>query len=438
MKAKMKIFLAALLLLALLLPLNLIAGGQAEAKKTGTVKYWHGYPEFDPVWKDMAGQDFMAENPGVKVEISSFPLREFERKLAVALPAGTGPDLYYFDLSFNVKFIEAGLVANPPANVEAFIKKGFAKAFQDLATYKGKLWGLPYGGELKVAYWNTDMYAEAGLDHAPTNWDELIDFGRKTTKYDASGNVTRSGVSLRLSGGGSGIAEKFWMWMIPAGTTIAEAGKEAGKYHAAYDNEAGRNTLKLYIDLLHKYKVDSHKIKHDAEALALEQTAYFQRESWVIGYMNEHAPNVKYDVAQLPVGTRVGGPTMGTNLNIYSKSKAQDLAWEFALHLENEKYLKAVINDVGWLTSRSDISYEDVFQKEPRLRPAMTMPENFHGESYPLTTAADEIYTKLAEKLVPAFQDAGLVDNPAGIAKIISEAAKQTNDILKEAEAYGE
>jgi len=67
----------------------------------------------------------------------------------------------------------------------------------------------------------------------------------------------------------------------------------------------------------------------------------------------------------------------------------------------------------------------------------MTMPEGFHGESYPLTTATDEIYTKLAEKMVIAFQDASLVDNPAGIAKVISEAAKQTDDILKEAGAYG-
>ena len=438
MRAKMRLFLAALLLLALVFPLNLFANGQDEGEKTGTVNFWHGYPEFDVVWKEMAAQDYMVENPGVKVEISSFPLREFERKLAVAMPAGAGPDLYYFDLSFNVKFIEAGLVANPTAEVEAFIKKGFPQAYQDLATYNGELWGLPFGGELKVAFWNKDMYAEAGLDHAPTNWDEVVDFGRKTTAYDASGNVTRSGISLRLSGGGSGIAEKFWMWMIPAGGTIAEDGKEPSKYHEDYDNEAGRNTLKLYIDLLHKYKVDSHKIKHDAEALALEQTAYFQRESWVIGYMEEHAPNVNYDVAPLPVGTRVGGPAMGSNLNVYSKSENQDLAWDFALYLENEKYLKAVIDKVGWLTSRSDISYEDVFQKEPRLRVAMTMPDGFHGESYPYTSATDEIYTKLAEKLVPAFMDESLVDNPDGIAQIISEAAKQTNEILKEAGAYGE
>ena len=125
MRAKMRLFLAALLLLALVFPLNLFANGQDEGEKTGTVNFWHGYPEFDVVWKEMAAQDYMVENPGVKVEISSFPLREFERKLAVAMPAGAGPDLYYFDLSFNVKFIEAGLVANPTAEVEAFIKKGY-------------------------------------------------------------------------------------------------------------------------------------------------------------------------------------------------------------------------------------------------------------------------------------------------------------------------
>jgi len=438
MNAYAKKLVIALLLLALILPTVAFAGGQAEGKKEGTIKYWHGYPEYDVVWKDIAAKDFMAKYPTVKVEVSSFPLRDFEKKLALALPAGSGPDLFFLSLPYLIKYIDAGLVDKSPAAVMSFVKKSFVPLWQVRATYKDAVWGIPYNGELKGAYWNVSMYQEAGLNRAPKNWAEMIDFAKKTTKYDASGNVVRSGVSLRLSGSGSGIAEKFWMWLMPAGGTIAEAGKQLGKYHAGYDNEAGRATLKLYIDLLYKHKVDSANIKHDSEAFALEQTAYFQREAWVIGYMKEHAPNVKYDTAPLPVEKRAGGMLESTNLNVSGKSTIKALAWEFALFLSEEKYLKEIIEKVGWLPCRTDVDYSDIYKKEPRFKSFMTIPEGYVGEPYPYITTSDEIYTKLADRLVPAYQDKSLLDNPAGIAKVIAEAAKQTNDILKEAGEYGE
>lgn len=426
------------LMLVVLLPLQVMAGGQGEAEKAGTVKFWHGYPEMDAIWKDIAARDYMAANPGIKIETASFPLREFERKLAVALPTGTGPDLFYFAKPFAFKYIKAGLFNKAPKTVVDFVKKSFPKAWVDEVTYDNHIVAMPYTGGIAAALYNTDMYVEAGLSHAPTNWDEVIDFAQKTTKRDASGKVTRSGVSLRLSGGGSGIAEKFKLWMYKAGGEVAAESKELGKYHAGYDNEAGRSTLQLYIDLLYKYNCDSFEIKHGAEALALEQTAYFQREAWVIGYMKEHAPNVNFDAAPLPRKTSKDGLTFSINLNVSEKSEQKDLAWDFAMFISQEKYLKNVMRKVGWLPCRSDISYEDIFAEEPRFRPFMELPSGFVGKGYPLVSTTDEIYTKFAAKLTPAFQRADLVDNPSGIAKVISDAAKETNDILKEAGEYGE
>jgi len=43
---------------------------------------------------------------------------------------------------------------------------------------------------------------------------------------------------------------------------------------------------------------------------------------------------------------------------------------------------------------------------------------------------------KLAERLVKAYQDKSLLDNPTGVAKVIHEAAEETNEILKENKLY--
>ena len=51
-------------------------------------------------------------------------------------------------------------------------------------------------------------------------------------------------------------------------------------------------------------------------------------------------------------------------------------------------------------------------------------------------SVTDEAFTKLAERLVKAYQDKSLLDNPAGITKVIHEAAEETNEILKENKLY--
>ncbi|NQS90427.1 hypothetical protein HQ584_11640 [Patescibacteria group bacterium] len=50
----------------------------------------------------------------------------------------------------------------------------------------------------------------------------------------------------------------------------------------------------------------------------------------------------------------------------------------------------------------------------------------------------DEIYTKLAERLMAAYRRSDLLDNPRGIARVIADAAEETDNILKEAGLYGE
>jgi hypothetical protein len=49
----------------------------------------------------------------------------------------------------------------------------------------------------------------------------------------------------------------------------------------------------------------------------------------------------------------------------------------------------------------------------------------------------DELETKLADRLVAAYADKSLLDNPAGTAKAIKDMAAQSDDLLKKAGVYG-
>jgi multiple sugar transport system substrate-binding protein len=400
---------------------------------------WSGYPEMKPYF-EAAAKYFSESRPGVTVEVSTFPLREVERKYAVSLPTKSGPDIAETHLYIAQMQIENGSLLANPAEVNTFLRSGvYHPLFISDSTWQGKVYGVPVLFSLDSLLYNTDMFKEAGISSPPRNWDEMISMGKKLTKYDAQGNVTRSGLGLRLFGAGSGVAAKWWYFLKSAGGELfEECSRGSGKYRAGYDNEAGRETLKLYIDVLYKHKVHDTKLKQDAEGFANQQAAMFVRESWLVGYMKKNGPNVRYAVAPLPAHKKTNTLLFWTNLYVTSGSKHPKEAWEFIMFMANGaklKELERILYDtVGWMPPRNDVlkRHPAIYNEVPQYRYFAEVPSNYELYPYPRLAVTDEAFTKLAERLVKAYQDRALLDNPTGITKVIHEAAEETNAILKE------
>lgn len=151
-------------------------------------------------------------------------------------------------------------------------------------------------------FYNTDMLAEAGLAGPPKTMDQIIEYARKLAKLDANGDVVRSGLSLRISGQGSGVAEKFWILLYQYGHNLLKE-TSPGKWKADYNGPAGVKLFQMYVDFLQE-KVDSPNIDHDAKAFETKQTAMFARESWVVADIATNAPDLvgHYGSVALPVG----------------------------------------------------------------------------------------------------------------------------------------
>lgn len=419
-----------LIMVALSAALLLGAASMAGAGAV-TLNVWSGYPEMQPFYQKVAA-DYTALHPNVKINILTHPLREFEQKLSTTIPAGTVAEVVEISTYAMQKFIETGWVPPNPPEIDAFVRsKVYNRFVVPNLSYQGKTYGVPLFQGRQVMFWNRKMFREAGLGHAPTNWDEVIAYARKLARYDTAGNLTRSGISLRLSGGGSGVAEKWWFWLYPAGGTIIEQTPD-GKYRAGYNNEAGRDALKLYVDLVNKYRVDDPAIKHDAEAFALEQTAMFTRESWVVGYMRDNAPKVEYDTAPLPRYRRAGTIMNLVNLYVTQTARDPEVAWDFVKFTVQPKYQQMLAGMVGWLPVREDVDYTPVVQQAPQYKAFLELPEGYDLFWYLPIAPFDEVMTRLAERwLVPNFVNRSLVDNDEGIARVIDGAARETNSILQ-------
>ena len=64
----------------------------ATAGQPVKLTLWSGYPEMKPYF-DAAAKFYNELHPNVTIEVSTFPLRDIERKYAVSLPTNSGPDI---------------------------------------------------------------------------------------------------------------------------------------------------------------------------------------------------------------------------------------------------------------------------------------------------------------------------------------------------------
>lgn len=414
--------------------------GVRPARADTHLAIWTGYPEIQP-WYQAVAAEYAKTHPGVTFEFFSTSLREAEQKLTAAVPTGTGPDIYDIGTNISVNFIDNGLIdANPP-DIDAYLKAGgWNKFLVDFFTIKGKTYGLPLlEGSRACLYWNKTYFTEAGIPEPPKTFPELIDAAKKLTKIDAQGRMTRSGISLRLSGQGSGIGEK-WRYVVEAagGSMIEQT--PSGKWHNGYDNDAGRDALTFYVDAVQTWRIDDPKVPHDADAFASGATAMLFREAWVIGEIQSKNPKLDYGVVPIPAW-KAGDPRMmmlqpwGVYVNGQSNNKTA--AWDFMKFLTNAPSGFQLTEMTGWLSPRQDIDWKPLLAKTPQFEAFVSPPPDVKFYVEPVLTAFDEIETRLSDHLTAAYVDPSLKGNPQKVADAIHQMAQQTDQILKDANLYG-
>ena len=411
----------------------------AHAQAAGvTLSAWTGYPELVPFYT-AAGEAFAKTNPGFKLTVFSTSLREHEQKLAAAMPTGTGPDLFDVGQILSINLIEAGLIPANPAPVEAQLKASYRAASLASFTVAGKTYGLPLLFSTPVLFWNRAMFKEAGLPGAPETMGEMMDYAKKLVRFDSTGKMTRSGMSLRLAGQGSGITEKWRFILEPAGGSVIKR-HPSGKYQQNYDNAAGQAALQYYIDAVQVHKVDDPRVQRDAAAFVAGNTAMCFREAWVIGEIQKQNPSLDYDVAQIPAWA-AGQPKktllQHNGLYVSGQSKNAAAAYAFMQFLTNPENSAMLTQTSGWVAARNDVDWAGLVAKIPQYKGFVAPPTDMQYHLEPVLGPWNEIQTRIADQLPAAFVDPALNGNPTKLAETIQRWATQTDNILKEAGLFG-
>lgn len=233
-------------------------GACAESDKPyagETITYWmqkYGTsPDTQIKALDQLTADFY-EKTGIKVEYSLVDWGQAHTKYTLAMTGGECPDVA--DTFFAYSWVAIGGEERGPMNIDDVVEElggedkffGFAKP----ECYVNGHWvGLPWRGDTRISCYNSDMFAEAGIESFPTTLDELLTAAQKLTTYDAKGNVDRAGFLFRQSG--PALAQTFRALLAGMGGSVMN--EDYTEF--TIDTPEVRETLQFMQDCLYKYKV---------------------------------------------------------------------------------------------------------------------------------------------------------------------------------------
>jgi len=398
----------------------------ASAAMAVEITVWSGYPEMVPFYEHVA-EGMKADHPDLTVRVEAIALREHEKRIALGLTSGEAAEVIELAKSTATRYLENALFDKAPDNISAFVSDpaNFGEFFRDSASYGGAVYGVPLFRGQSALYYNTKMFEAAGLTEPPKTMPDFTTYAEKLTQRDGSGNPTISGWSMRLSGGGAGIAEKFWINMFQYGENLVEQSAD-GKWRASFANEAGLAALKQYIDNVQGLKTVTVEMPADAEAFEREQTAMFIRESWVIGDIAAKAPDLQFATTTLPTGSIVAPVTLW----VTGEGADAEAAWAFAEAANTPDNLLWMLDNVGWLPNRLGLDYSGILAAKPAFGAFVNYPDTYKFFTLPNIGPVEEILTRTADRLTQAFGNASLAGNDAGIMEVLTAMQDEINALL--------
>jgi len=365
---------------------------------TGSITLWHFFTDREAGILQQAVDRFQAAYPGITVDVQS---GQDDDKMRTAIAAGQPIDVgisYSRDqlgtLCTSGAFVDlAPFIAADGTDLGKLLPK--AAAYTE---FNGKRCALPMMGDATGLYYNTDMFAAAGITSPPKTLDELSDDAVKLTTYNADGSIKTLGFMPFM---------EYYETTTPGMAVTVQATwfDDAGK--STVGTDPGWKTLFTWQkDLIAReggYKKINDWMAGLGDEFSDQNDFYTGRVAmmvdgeWRTAFLANEAPDMKYATAPLPLSTDHAaaygaGLVDGNLIGIPKGSKNPQLAWLLVKFLAMDNDTQVLIGNglknVPTLTSavqspalEKDANYQ-VFLDAFENANSMTSPSTVNGVKY--------------------------------------------------------
>lgn len=348
---------------------------------------------------------------GDKVIVTQITAEQMVPKLGAAIAGGSPPEAAVLDLIYLPTF-----AANDGLEDITDFVKGLPYADKlspshvRLATYDGKIYGVPALPDASIIAYNTDLFEKAGLDpkKAPASLEEIAEDAKK---IHALGNDTYGFYFVANSG--SWLIYDFLphIWAADA-DILSEDGREA-----TVDTPAMRDTIAAYRDMWKAGAIHptsrSGNGNNAVEAFASGKVGILMTGSYIVNLLNGKYPDVKYAVAPIPgpkggESSFAGGDTLALIKGVSDEKKKVLLDFvNFYMQPEQQVF---ITKEAG-MPSRTDLADQAYAQFDKRNLVAYDI---LSKARTPYTFSSDELFVSRTGPFVNLIQGAIFGDDIDG------------------------
>jgi sn-glycerol 3-phosphate transport system substrate-binding protein len=260
--------------------------------------------------------EFEAQNPDISVNaIYAGNYDDTRIKSLAALESGDPAQLAVMFSIDAYDLIEQDLIVPFEEVIETEAEQDWLNSFYPALMANGKIegqtWGVPFQRSTIVAYYNKDMFREAGLDPevVPTTWKELVEMGKALTTDDHHGLMIPS------------TGYPYWMFQALAIQNGQELMSNDG-LTTYFDDPDTVEALDYWKSLSTEHGIMP---EGTVEWGTLRQ-AFLEGETAMMWHSTGNLTAVKnnaefdFGVAMLPGKERLGSPTGGGNFYLFKDS----------------------------------------------------------------------------------------------------------------------
>ncbi|MBT0767560.1 extracellular solute-binding protein [Kineosporia sp. J2-2] len=128
------------------------------------------------------------EKTGIKLEVQVVSWDDIDQQSSTMIQNGNPPDI--LNLNAYASYAQDDLLYSADDVLSDSVKSDLLPNFVTSGTYEGKLYGMPDLSSARALFYNKKLFEDAGIDAAPTTWDEfaadakkIADLGDGTAGY---------------------------------------------------------------------------------------------------------------------------------------------------------------------------------------------------------------------------------------------------------------
>jgi multiple sugar transport system substrate-binding protein len=330
----------ALLALAALVAAVVTAGSQARTERsksasvtTVTLNGWVGAKVEDDLLKQVIAA-FEKSHPNIKVNYDAF--NNYQTTMLAKFSARKPPDVFYVAAEDFADWVRQGVLEplDPYAKKTHFSAKPFYKGLLNSFKYKGKTYGYPKDWSSLAMEVNPALL---GGNPVPQTWAQLRSVAQK----------------INVSGGKPICLSADWARLMPF---VYQAGGN-GQFKSA-NSASFRTAVNFYVGLIKDGLADTpDKLGSGwcGEAFGKEKVAIAFEGNWMLGYLKDTFPSLRYTLAPMPKGKTRGNLAFTVSYAMAKDSKQKAAAWTLLSYLTGRTGMKKWTSLGFALPARSDV-----------------------------------------------------------------------------------